>query len=590
MFEPRQRPTTSAIGHGHGRPCTTPFTSPNADWIDRFDDDPANALAYAYDIVCNGNEIGGGSIRIHRADVQQRVFDAARAWTSARRRRRSSASCSTRSPFGPPPHGGIAFGWDRICMLLAGTDIDPRGHRVPEDRRRLRPAHRGTRPDHGRSSARRRASTPSRRPSPRGAADGPGRRRAELTGAGCRRRWTDVRGESLGAPSGGRVDDDGARPGRASPGRCSPRWRPPSGCSAGVPGATIVLADPEDLGGSDRSVVARARVARNPFSLPRTLVVKHYLGDPAPGRPDPFRYEVASCQLFTALRRRLRPSPVLIAHDPSARLLVLEDLGRSSTLADKLFGPDGAAAAALPARLGGARWGGCRRPRRAGRSDFGALLRRLGERAWRDPMADEARAAFAGRAGAAATSELGVSRRRRCGAGGPRHRPAARRHPLPGVQPVGHLPGQQPRDEPRCALRRLRVGLLPRHRAGRRLLPGAVPRPARRASRCRRGMADDAARGLAHRDRRPCGPTSTSPERLDPPPARRAAAVGVAVHVVAAAAASAVRDQHRSGPTPRGRPGSAPRCRTTGSSSRLDAAVAAARGRRPSWASRWPRP
>ena len=105
-------------------------------------------------------------------------------------------------------------------------------------------------------------------------------------------------------------------------------------------GAGVVLADPEDLGGSDRSVVARARVARNPFSLPRTLVVKHYLGEPERGRPDPFHHEVASCQLFTALPADARPSPVLIAHDPATRLLVLEDLGRSSTLADKLFGPD----------------------------------------------------------------------------------------------------------------------------------------------------------------------------------------------------------------------------------------------------------
>ena len=160
-------------------------------------------------------------------------------------------------------------------------------------------------------------------------------------------------------------------------------------------GAGIVLADPEDLGGSDRSVVARARVARNPFSLPRTLVVKHYLADPAPDRPDPFHYEVASCQLFTALPADDRSSPVLIAHDPDARLLVLEDLGRSSTLADKLFGPD--AGAAQRCLLGWARALGRMQAATAGREgDFGALLRRQGERAWRDPMAEEARAALAG--------------------------------------------------------------------------------------------------------------------------------------------------------------------------------------------------
>jgi hypothetical protein len=145
-------------------------------------------------------------------------------------------------------------------------------------------------------------------------------------------------------------------------------------------GATIVLADPEDLGGSDRSVVARARVARNPFSLPRTLVVKHYPGDPPSGRSDPFPFEVASCQLFTSMAPEERPSPVLIAHDPAARLLVMEDLGRSSTSWARALGRMQAAT--------------------AGREkDFGALLRRLGERAWRDPMADDARAAFAGVAG-----------------------------------------------------------------------------------------------------------------------------------------------------------------------------------------------
>jgi hypothetical protein len=171
-------------------------------------------------------------------------------------------------------------------------------------------------------------------------------------------------------------------------------------------GAGVVLADPEDLGGSDRSVVARARVARNPFSLPRTLVVKHYLGDPDPGRPDPFHYEVASCQLFTALPADARPSPVLIAHDPQARLLVLEDLGRSSTLADKLFGPD--PAAAQRCLLSWARALGRMQAATAGReNDFGALLRRLGERAWRDPMAEDARLAFAGVAGVLA-QELGV--------------------------------------------------------------------------------------------------------------------------------------------------------------------------------------
>ena len=171
-------------------------------------------------------------------------------------------------------------------------------------------------------------------------------------------------------------------------------------------GAGVVLADPEDLGGSERSVVARARLARNPFSLPRTIVVKHYLGEPDPDRPDPFHYEVASCQLFTALPADSRPSPVLIAHDPQARLLVLEDLGRSSTLADKLFGPD--PAAARRNMLSWARALGRMQAATAGREgDFGALLRRLGERAWRDPVAEDARVALA-KGPALLARELGV--------------------------------------------------------------------------------------------------------------------------------------------------------------------------------------
>ncbi|GAA0926003.1 hypothetical protein [Pseudonocardia zijingensis] len=171
-------------------------------------------------------------------------------------------------------------------------------------------------------------------------------------------------------------------------------------------GAGVVLADPEDLGGSERSVVARARLARNPFSLPRTIVVKHYLGEPEPDRPDPFHYEVASCQLFTALPADARPSPVLIAHDQQARLLVLEDLGRSSTLADKLFGPDPAAARSN--MLSWARALGRMQAATAGREgDFGALLRRLGERAWRDPVAEDARVALA-KGPALLARELGV--------------------------------------------------------------------------------------------------------------------------------------------------------------------------------------
>jgi aspartyl-tRNA synthetase len=97
-----------------------PFTSPNNDWVDRFEEAPDQALAHAYDIVCNGNEIGGGSIRIHRSDVQQRVF-ALLGMDEAEQREKFGFLLDAFA-YGPPPHGGIAFGWDRVCMLLAHAD------------------------------------------------------------------------------------------------------------------------------------------------------------------------------------------------------------------------------------------------------------------------------------------------------------------------------------------------------------------------------------------------------------------------------------------------------------------------------------
>jgi aspartyl-tRNA synthetase len=96
-----------------------PFTSPNAEWLDRFEESPGEALAYAYDIVCNGNEIGGGSIRIHQADVQKRVFDM--LGMSEDEARDKFGFLLDAFAYGPPPHGGIAIGWDRTCMLLAGA-------------------------------------------------------------------------------------------------------------------------------------------------------------------------------------------------------------------------------------------------------------------------------------------------------------------------------------------------------------------------------------------------------------------------------------------------------------------------------------
>lgn len=96
------------------------FTSPKPECLDTFDTDPGNALAYAYDIVCNGNEIGGGSIRIHRHDIQERVFNVMGIDPQEAQERFGFLMDAFK--FGAPPHGGIAFGWDRIAALLCGVD------------------------------------------------------------------------------------------------------------------------------------------------------------------------------------------------------------------------------------------------------------------------------------------------------------------------------------------------------------------------------------------------------------------------------------------------------------------------------------
>ena len=96
-----------------------PFTSPTDEWIDGFEKSPGEALAWAYDLVCNGNEIGGGSIRIHRGDVQQRVFSL--LGMTEEEAQEKFGFLLDAFAFGPPPHGGIAYGLDRICMLLAGA-------------------------------------------------------------------------------------------------------------------------------------------------------------------------------------------------------------------------------------------------------------------------------------------------------------------------------------------------------------------------------------------------------------------------------------------------------------------------------------
>jgi aspartyl-tRNA synthetase len=112
MFEPDGEGGWTAVHH--------PFTSPKPEYASSFQDSPGEALAYAYDIVLNGNEVGGGSIRIHRAEMQQRVFDVI-GLTKAEAESKFGFLLEA-FQYGPPPHGGIALGLDRLCALLAGVE------------------------------------------------------------------------------------------------------------------------------------------------------------------------------------------------------------------------------------------------------------------------------------------------------------------------------------------------------------------------------------------------------------------------------------------------------------------------------------
>ncbi len=120
LFEPVSETEDVAVGSGAWTAVHHAFTSPKPESMATFDTDPGSALAYAYDIVCNGNEIGGGSIRIHRRDIQERVF--AVMGLEPDEAQEKFGFLLEAFTFGAPPHGGIAFGWDRICALLSGAD------------------------------------------------------------------------------------------------------------------------------------------------------------------------------------------------------------------------------------------------------------------------------------------------------------------------------------------------------------------------------------------------------------------------------------------------------------------------------------
>ena len=112
MFEQTDNGGWTAVHH--------PFTGPKPEYADSFSADPASALAYAYDIVLNGTELGGGSIRIHNRDIQKRVFSV--IGLSDEEAQSKFGFLLEAFNYGPPPHGGIALGLDRVCALLTGSE------------------------------------------------------------------------------------------------------------------------------------------------------------------------------------------------------------------------------------------------------------------------------------------------------------------------------------------------------------------------------------------------------------------------------------------------------------------------------------
>ncbi|MCT1369168.1 aspartate--tRNA ligase [Corynebacterium mucifaciens] len=123
LFEPAADATASgdvALGHSKWTAVHHAFTSPKPEFLHNFEQNPGEALAYAYDIVCNGNEIGGGSIRIHQHDVQKRVFEV--MGITDEEADEKFGFLLDAFQYGAPPHGGIAFGWDRIVSLLGGFE------------------------------------------------------------------------------------------------------------------------------------------------------------------------------------------------------------------------------------------------------------------------------------------------------------------------------------------------------------------------------------------------------------------------------------------------------------------------------------
>ena len=122
LFKPTDDPDDDdvAVGHSKWTSMHHPFTMPSKDWIDKFDKDPEHAMSDSYDIVCNGEEMGGGSVRIHRDDIQARVLDV--LGITKEEADEKFGFLLEAFKYGAPPHAGLALGWDRTVSILAGAD------------------------------------------------------------------------------------------------------------------------------------------------------------------------------------------------------------------------------------------------------------------------------------------------------------------------------------------------------------------------------------------------------------------------------------------------------------------------------------
>src|SRR5699024_437417 len=140
MFGPAAEATASgdvALGNSSWTVVHHAFTSAKPECMDSFDENPGEATSYAYDIVCNGNEIGGGSVRIHNADVQKRVFNV--MFIGDEEAQEQLASYLDAFQYCAPPHGGFASAWDRTLCLLGVLGYIPHVIAFPKSGRRVDP-------------------------------------------------------------------------------------------------------------------------------------------------------------------------------------------------------------------------------------------------------------------------------------------------------------------------------------------------------------------------------------------------------------------------------------------------------------------